>query len=108
MAGGHGAGVDRPSSGARARLVVLARGRRAARERVDALAAAEARVTRVAACCRLAALAALLLALTGVSVERDRPATGSCIVSAVDVSASVGAAGIETARGFLRRLAPAL
>ena len=46
----------------------------------------------VATCCRLAAVAALILALAGLSVERDRPATGSCIVSAVDVSASVGPA----------------
>src|SRR6185369_15016654 len=99
---------DGASSGARARVVVLARGHRPARERVVALVAAEARVTRVAACCRLAAVAAVILALAGLSVERDRPATGSCIVSAVDVSASVGAAGIETARRFVRRLAPAL
>ena len=62
----------------------------------------------VATCCRLAAVAALILALAGLSVERDRPATGSCIVSAVDVSASVGAAGIATARRFVRALAPAL
>ena len=66
------------------------------------------RGARLAALCRGLAAAALVLALAGLSVEHDRPATGACIVAAIDVSASVGTAAVDAARTFARRLVPAL
>lgn len=64
--------------------------------------------TRTAASCRAFAGVALVLALAGACVERPRPATGSCVVAAIDVSASVGKAGLDSARRFLARVTPAL
>jgi Mg-chelatase subunit ChlD len=67
--------------------------------RHGALAAATAR-----------ALGALLvlLALAGLYVERPGPDGGACVVVAVDVSASVQDAGVESARAFLEPLLAAL
>src|SRR5207244_223567 len=47
-------------------------------------------------------------ALAGLSLERGRPEAGGCVAAAIDVSASVGSAGRDTAREFLARLVPAL
>ena len=63
---------------------------------------------RLAATCRALAAALVVLALAGLSLERGRPEAGACVVAAIDVSASVGSAGRDTAREFLARLVPAL
>ena len=63
---------------------------------------------RLAAAFRALASALVILALAGLSLERARPEAGTCVVAAVDVSASVGGAAREAAREFLGRLAPAL
>jgi secreted protein with Ig-like and vWFA domain len=67
-----------------------------------------ARGARGAALCRSLAATALVLALAGLAVERDRPATGACVVAAIDVSTSVGTAAADAARTFADRLVPAL
>jgi Mg-chelatase subunit ChlD len=66
------------------------------------------RATRLAAACRSLAATALVLVLAGAHVERARPQAGTCVVAAVDVSASVGGAATERAREFLGRLVPVL
>jgi Mg-chelatase subunit ChlD len=71
-------------------------------------AASGTRRGRLAAACRSVAATALLLTLAGLYLERARPAAGTCIVAAIDVSASVQRAAAESARAFLARLAPAL
>ncbi len=63
---------------------------------------------RLAATCRALAAALVVLALAGLRLERARPEAGACVVAAIDVSASVGSAGRDTAREFLARLVPAL
>src|SRR5439155_15397853 len=63
---------------------------------------------RLAAAGRALAAALVVLALAGLSLERAHPAAGTCVVAAIDVSASVGSAARETAREFLARLVPAL
>jgi Mg-chelatase subunit ChlD len=73
-----------------------------------ATAAGQGRRTLAAAACRALAGAAVVLALAGAALERPRPEAGACIVAAVDVSASVGDAAIESARQYLSRILPAL
>jgi len=63
---------------------------------------------RLAAACRALAAALVVLALAGLSLERAHPEAGTCVVAAIDVSASVGSAARETAHAFLARLVPAL
>src|SRR5213078_429070 len=63
---------------------------------------------RLAAACRALAAALVVLALAGLSLERAHPEAGTCVVAAIDVSASVGSAGRETAHAFLAQLVPAL
>src|SRR5207247_1405409 len=63
---------------------------------------------RLAPAGRALAAALVVLALAGLSLERAHPAAGTCVVAAIDVSASVGSAARETAREFLARLVPAL
>jgi Mg-chelatase subunit ChlD len=65
---------------------------------------AGARRARAAATCRALALVAVVLTLAGASVERPRPESGNCVVAAIDVSASVGTAAVDSARTFLGRL----
>ena len=72
------------------------------------LPARRPRAARAAAALRAAAAVALVLVLAGVHVERPRPESGSCLVAAVDVSASVQGAAIARARTELERLLPAL
>jgi len=67
-----------------------------------------ATASRVATACRVLAVAAVVLVLAGLSVERPRPEAGACVVVAIDVSASVQDAGREAARTFLGGLVPAL
>src|SRR5206468_3513521 len=45
---------------------------------------------RLAAACRALAAALVVLALAGLSLERAHPEAGTCVVAAIDVSASVG------------------
>src|SRR5207247_602288 len=63
---------------------------------------------RLAAAGRALAAPLVVLALAGLSLERAHPEAGTCVVAAIDVSASVGSAARETAREFLARLVPAL
>src|SRR5262249_17679462 len=49
-----------------------------------------------------------VLALTGLFLERPRPAAGSCLIAGIDVSTSVGRAAADRAREFLGRVIPAL
>jgi Mg-chelatase subunit ChlD len=72
------------------------------------LPAGRVRGARLAAACRTLAAAALVLALAGLALERPRPATGTCVVAAIDVSASVGAAARDRAASFLAALLPSL
>jgi Ca-activated chloride channel homolog len=58
--------------------------------------------------CRALAAAALVLTLAGLHVERDAPEVGSCIVAAIDVSASVRRGAVETAATYLADLLPRL
>jgi Ca-activated chloride channel homolog len=66
------------------------------------------RAARAAAALRAAAVTMVLLVLAGVHLERPRPQRGSCLVAAIDVSASVQGAAVERARTELARLLPAL
>lgn len=63
---------------------------------------------RLASACRAFAAGALVLTLAGLYLERARPEAGTCIVAAIDVSASVQRAGADSARDFLARLTPLL
>src|SRR5206468_3699256 len=63
---------------------------------------------RLAAACRAAAAAAVVLAVAGLSLERAVPASGSCTVALIDVSASVGRAAADEAAAFLGRMLPLL
>ncbi len=72
------------------------------------LGSGASRVARVAAACRALAAIGLVLVLAGADLERTRPQAGTCVVAAIDVSASVGAAAATRAREFLGRLVPAL
>ncbi len=63
---------------------------------------------RLATACRALAAIAVTLVLAGAYFDRARPQSGTCVVVAVDTSASVGEAAIGRARGFLERLLPAL
>ncbi len=72
------------------------------------LVAATARGSWLAACCRAGAVTAVVLALAGAHVERARPVTGTCVMLAVDASASVGRGGVEAARDTVAALASAL
>jgi len=62
----------------------------------------------LAALVRATATAALILLLAGIHLERPRPAAGTCLVAAIDVSASVQRAASERAREVLANLLPAL
>ncbi len=61
---------------------------------------------RLAALARAAAVAALVLVLADVHLARPRPEAGSCLVAAIDVSASVQRAAVARARDVLARLLP--
>lgn len=67
-----------------------------------------ARAARLATACRALAALAIVLVLAGAYLERARPQSGTCVVAAIDTSASVGDAGTARARDFLERLVPAL
>jgi len=54
-----------------------------------------------AAGCRALAAAAVVLTLAGPSHQRPRPAAGTCVVAAIDVSASMRRAAVEQVHGFL-------
>src|SRR5439155_26449144 len=56
------------------------------------------RRTRTAAVLRAASAAVVALALGGLSLERPRPAAGTCLVALVDVSARFADAGRQAAR----------
>jgi Mg-chelatase subunit ChlD len=73
-----------------------------------ALGARASRGALVAALCRAFATVAVVLALAGLYLETAHPESGACIVAAIDRSASVQHAGVETARAFLARLLAAL
>lgn len=66
------------------------------------------RAAQLALALRGTAVAALALAWLGVSIERSRPAGGTCVVVAVDVSPSVGDGGRIAAARFLPAIAKAL
>ena len=66
------------------------------------------RTARIAAACRTAAALGLVLVLAGAHLERTRPQAGTCVITAVDLSASVGAAAAARARDFLAALLPTL
>ena len=66
------------------------------------------RGARRAAVLRAVAAVLLALVLAGVSVQRARPAGGSCVILAVDVSASVRHAGLDAAARLLPALGSAL
>ena len=66
------------------------------------------RAPLVAAAVRALAAAGLVALLAGVHVERPRPEAGTCIVAAIDVSASVQDAAIARARTVLEDLVPRL
>ena len=70
--------------------------------------AGRGRAAAVAGVCRAGAAAAVVLALAGLEVEHARPADGVCVVAAIDVSSSVGRAGVEAARRHLEPLVGAL
>ena len=72
------------------------------------LGARRGRIAAAAALCRMLAALALFLTLAGVYVERPRPRAGSCVVAAIDVSASVQRAAAERAAAYLAELLPAL
>ena len=61
-----------------------------------------------AAALRTLAAVALVLVLAGAYVQRARPSGGSCVVLAVDVSASVAHAGIDAAARMLPAIQHAL
>src|SRR5262249_40156868 len=61
-----------------------------------------------AAALRALAAVALVLVLAGAYVQRARPSGGSCVVLAVDVSASVAHAGIDAAARMLPAIQHAL
>jgi Mg-chelatase subunit ChlD len=66
------------------------------------------RADTLAALVRSGAAGAVIALLAGIHVERARPETGTCLVAAIDVSASVqGAAGTH-ARELLEELLPLL
>jgi hypothetical protein len=62
----------------------------------------------LAAGVRAAAAAAIVAALAGMHLERARPEAGTCLVAAIDVSASVQHAAVDRAREVLDRLLPSL
>jgi len=66
------------------------------------------RRTALAAACRAAAATAIVLALAGLRLQTTRPAAGTCIVAAIDTSASVQDAATDAARRFLAALVPRL
>ena len=72
------------------------------------LAAVTARRRLPAALCRSAAALSVVLLLAGPRLETPRPERGACVIAAIDVSASVQDAAVESARGFLARLLPRL
>lgn len=59
------------------------------------------RAPLLAALTRAAAAAALIALLSGIRLERPRPAAGTCLVAAIDVSASVQDAAVARAREVL-------
>jgi Mg-chelatase subunit ChlD len=66
------------------------------------------RTAFLATAVRCAAAAALIALLAGVHLERPRPEAGTCLVAAIDVSASVQNAGVARAREVLETLLPLL
>jgi Ca-activated chloride channel family protein len=67
-----------------------------------------ARGARAAALARSLATIAVVLALAGLYLERSRPEAGTCIVAAIDESASVRHAAADRARDFLGHVVPVL
>ena len=67
-----------------------------------------ARAEMLAALLRASAAAAMIALLAGVQVERMRPQAGTCLVAAIDVSASVQGAASVRAREVLEALLPLL
>jgi hypothetical protein len=66
------------------------------------------RRARAAGLCRGAAWSLLVVVLAGPFVVRDRPATGVCVVAAIDVSTSVQNAAVGAARRVLETVSPRL
>lgn len=66
------------------------------------------RAPLLAASVRALAAACLVALLAGVHLERARPEAGTCLVAAIDVSASVQSAAIARARAVLQDLLPRL
>ncbi len=62
------------------------------------------RTTLLATVVRVTAAAALVELLAGVHLERPRPEAGTCLVAAIDVSASVQGAAIDRAHAVLGSL----
>ena len=71
-------------------------------------AARRARRGLPAAICRSAAALAVVFVLADPRLEMPRPERGACVIAAIDVSASVQDAAVDTARAFLARLMPRL
>jgi Mg-chelatase subunit ChlD len=61
-----------------------------------------------AAALRALAATSLVLVLAGAYLRRPRPAGGACVILAIDVSASVGRAGLDAAARTLPAIAQAL
>jgi len=72
------------------------------------LGARTSRVTMAAALCRTFGICALLLTLAGLFVSRPTPEVGSCVIAAIDISASVHDAAAETAADYLGPVLAAL
>ena len=70
--------------------------------------AARARGATAAGFARALAFAVLVAVLAGVRVERARPAAGTCVVAAIDVSASVGDGAADAARTYLASVVDAM
>jgi Mg-chelatase subunit ChlD len=70
--------------------------------------AARQRGATVAGVVRALAFAVLVAVLAGVRVERARPAAGTCVVAAIDVSTSVGDGAADAARTFLAGVVDAM
>ena len=70
--------------------------------------AAGARRRLATALCRAAAAFTVAFLLAAPRLEMPRPEQGACVIAAIDVSASVQDAAVESARRFLARLLPSL
>ena len=72
------------------------------------LGARASRVATAAALCRTLGITALVLTLAGLFLSRPTPEVGSCVIAAIDVSASVHDAAKETAAAYLDGMLAAL